>query len=332
MPTRLIVTLALAASLLAAQPAHAGTYDVYSCRLPDGTRVPWEGWTPVDPTAADEASAGGQCVSSSLGASLNPTSAARAGAEAGWHFAAPADTVIRGLELYRWASGSATDSHQRMYDLIFDPPVSSASDAIERCSALAGCERLGAFDPQRIFVVATFDPLNRVQRAGLSALGVTARIRCVSPDSSPCPFPRSPPDAGAFGIMLSHFVLEDMAGPMFAAVPSGNLVDSAEPLTGATSVVFTATDRGSGIERTALSVDGTLYSAGPVDPSDARCRRPFTFPAPCALRQDIRLSFDTRQVAAGEHIAQAVVWDASGNEQRSLPWHTSRPDCDASIR
>jgi hypothetical protein len=50
MPTRLLLVLLIVATLLALilwpTPAGAGTYDVYSCRLPDGTSIPANGWRP----------------------------------------------------------------------------------------------------------------------------------------------------------------------------------------------------------------------------------------------------------------------------------------------
>ena len=40
------LVLAVLVPLVCCAPARAGTYDVYSCRLPDGTPAPAAGWAP----------------------------------------------------------------------------------------------------------------------------------------------------------------------------------------------------------------------------------------------------------------------------------------------
>ncbi len=46
MPPRLLAFAVFATLLLWPAHASAGTYDVYSCRLPDGTPAPTDGWHP----------------------------------------------------------------------------------------------------------------------------------------------------------------------------------------------------------------------------------------------------------------------------------------------
>src|SRR5215217_6130583 len=58
MPPRVLALAALGFILLILllwpPRAGAGTYDVYSCRLPDGTLVPADGWRTVDTRMADD--------------------------------------------------------------------------------------------------------------------------------------------------------------------------------------------------------------------------------------------------------------------------------------
>ena len=58
-----------------------------------------------------------------------------------------------------------------------------------------------------------------------------------------------------------------------------------------------------------------------MNASDLRCRQPFTTPVPCPLRTSVDRVLDTSSLTDGQHVAQAVVWDAAGNQQRSVPWH-----------
>src|SRR5215218_3353946 len=98
MPTRfLLVMLAL---LVWPSPAAAGTYDVYSCRLPVGTSIPANGWRPFAALGGETA---GSCADGgTLKAGVGLTSDSP-GAEAGWVFDAPADTAIESFAVQRWA-------------------------------------------------------------------------------------------------------------------------------------------------------------------------------------------------------------------------------------
>ena len=242
MPRRpLLVLLVL---LVWPSAAAAGTYDVYSCRLPDGQRIAWDGWTRFDPDVSDSATANGDCIATSLGAYLAFSTDATSGSVAGWHFSSPPDTVIRSFTIYRWARTSAEEGRQRAYDLLYDSPTTAGAVPIESCSPLAGCTLLGAFAADGL---TPLDPLhagNRIERSGLTVFGITARIRCASPDGNPCIRNLAAP--GAFAIMASRFGLEDSFPPEFVGEPKGRVVTGPVPTRGETVVSFGAADRGSG--------------------------------------------------------------------------------------
>src|SRR3954454_13302309 len=95
MRSRLLL-IATVVSLVVVAPARAGTYDVYSCRLPDGSPATTNGWarfaTPAPEvvlTTSDGCAAGG-----GLMASLR--SFAPVGTDAGWRFTPPPATTIEG--------------------------------------------------------------------------------------------------------------------------------------------------------------------------------------------------------------------------------------------
>jgi hypothetical protein len=110
MPPRYLLLALLLATLLALilfpPPAHAGTYDVYSCRLPDGSPAPTDGWTPFatrEPEVDVAAEAVDRCASGEALIARLGFGFWRLGATAGWSFNAPRDTPIVALAVYRSA-------------------------------------------------------------------------------------------------------------------------------------------------------------------------------------------------------------------------------------
>ncbi len=106
MTPRIILLTALAGALLAPAPASAGTYDVYSCRLPDGTPAPTSGWTRFEHVTGDVGAVRLRCpmTCSSAGA-LTARIAYRqldlhglGRTVAGWRFAAAPDATIAGFQ------------------------------------------------------------------------------------------------------------------------------------------------------------------------------------------------------------------------------------------
>jgi hypothetical protein len=129
----------LLALLIAPTGARAGTYDVYSCRLPDGSPAPTFGWQSFanspgassgTAAATDECATGG-----GMTASLPPMNF-DLGTQAGWFFVAPANTVIEAFRVSRWASSpGAVMPYVFGYVASVDEwlPDSSGGDPIEEC-------------------------------------------------------------------------------------------------------------------------------------------------------------------------------------------------------
>jgi hypothetical protein len=106
MPPRLIIVATLCAAIIisALWPprAVAGTYDVYSCRLPDGSPAEADGWVPRGAIALDTC-----WQSGGLQAELPPEPQMWE-RQSGWRFAAPADTSIATFTIYRYAETEST--------------------------------------------------------------------------------------------------------------------------------------------------------------------------------------------------------------------------------
>jgi len=94
---------------------------------------------------------------------------------------------------------------------------------------------------------------------------------------------------------------------------------TAGPLVGEKTLSVSATDRGGGLEKVGVVVDGQSRLTRPANPNATRCRRPFSALNPCPPAIDNTLVFDTAQLANGAHAIQASVTDAAGNETRSDP-------------
>ncbi|HEX6025257.1 MAG TPA: hypothetical protein VFZ00_24910, partial [Solirubrobacter sp.] len=84
MLTRLAVLIVALFTLVAAPAASAGTYDVFSCRFPDGSRAPVDGWQPVGSGSRNRCAVGGGGLNAEL-----PTSSIGVGTFVGWRFDAP---------------------------------------------------------------------------------------------------------------------------------------------------------------------------------------------------------------------------------------------------
>src|SRR5690349_5908873 len=132
------LVIAVLVPLALCGPARAGTYDVYSCRLPDGSPAPANGWAPVvnaPPELGLSVTTENSCASSGgLKASL--PSFMPAGVDAGWRFTPPPATTIEGFEIARAIShptipGSSVSGY--VTSLGNWPPVDLDRDTDERC-------------------------------------------------------------------------------------------------------------------------------------------------------------------------------------------------------
>jgi hypothetical protein len=107
MPSRSALLLLLFTALLALvlwpPPAGAGTYELHSCRLPDGTPIPAAGWEPVrsahpEATTHDTCATGGVLEAGFQQGQVSPER------HAGWSFTAPTGTSIAAFTIVRSAT------------------------------------------------------------------------------------------------------------------------------------------------------------------------------------------------------------------------------------
>jgi hypothetical protein len=95
---RALAIAVVLAALLAPAAAEAGTYDVYACRLPDGSAAPAGGWSTSGLLAGADVRAAAGCP---LTVSAAPSATALRPITLGWRFDAVDDTTIAAYDVAR---------------------------------------------------------------------------------------------------------------------------------------------------------------------------------------------------------------------------------------
>jgi hypothetical protein len=286
----LVIAVVLAA-LLAPASAQAGTYDVYACRLPDGSAAPAGGWSTGGLLAGADVRAAAGCP---LTVSAAPGPTAVRPITLGWRFDAVDDTTIAAYDVARSAVVTTDGTGAFNYEGFLDSIDYSKTGQVDHCWSSAGCRSLAPGQP----------PL---ARSGLAARSLILFTDCSSGNGE-CHAPMT----ASIVVESARMTLNDTFAPVFVAPPSGSLFDTGAPLTGVRSVSYSAADRGGGLYRAALEVDGSIVTSQPVDENGGACVAPFTQPLPCKLSAASSLSWDTGAVANGPHRLRLLVYDATG--------------------
>jgi hypothetical protein len=132
----------------------------------------------------------------------------------------------------------------------------------------------------------------------------------------PCP---ATTGTGAYDIYEARIGLSDPWSPVLLHDPSGSLF-SHQDISGGQSVSFAATDRGGGLYRVGILVDGgATYGEQAVEPSVSSCVKPVTTPVPCPLAASNSYTFNTAVLPDGTHDIRLAMTDIAGNRTLSKP-------------
>ena len=314
----------LAITMMWPAAAKAGGFTYYACQNPDGQ---WNGtaagfsWDGIGAGA----NFGTDCGSSPTGMylSLSDRPSYEEGTRSRLVFAAPADTKISGVALSRETHGlrrcnTATTPCSPSQNLLH---YDLEADAVKHdtCSPFApGPDGTGQCNSGLSGVFTSRET---------SADRISLKLECGFVSSGPCARDTlSPPQVIIPWVRVR---LDDSAGPTVSSV-SGALAAPASHR-GVESLSYNVTDRGAGIYRGLVEVDGKAVYDQVVDPNvvggRARCKDvqpgdsdPYQFmdPVPCKLSTSATVAFDTRTVTDGEHVLRVVVEDASGNRTTVL--------------
>jgi hypothetical protein len=298
-----VLVLALCACVLTPAGARAGTYDVHSCRLPDGSRAPARGWTAFTtfayafnlPATVDlcDGEEGGMVVNS--GYQEHPI-----GAMAGWRFEAPADTAITGVSIQRWVDARYEGVFKTRFSYMagFDawPPDFATDQLAEACipeplntHCYAGSRSWSAV------------PVQPFTWSGIERARVVLGLQCQG--TKPCQNWQAAVTESILVIQSARMTITDERAPRFdsaLAVAPGQ-------------VGFSVSDAGGGVAELVLLLDGNVIARERGADVQASCKAPYVDPVPCPTSRDVSLALGTLDVLDGAHELQARAVDAAGN-------------------
>jgi hypothetical protein len=283
-----------AAVLVAAAPsaAAANTYTVYSCKGPTGAPNGAAGWAAL-PATAEGRSLNSCPAAGPLTALLNAATPSGS-ASAGWSFAAPADTRIVRLAARRRTAGIAPPSSQSK-DVSYVLETDSGNLELCDVSVTSSC---------------VSDLSQPIDKQGIDAALVRFRVLCTNAGLTCSRALRADFDAVQIG-------LQDTLPP---AVSGVSVLDTGDT-SGTLAVGFSAADRGGGVYRAVVSVDGQPLTTQPLGGADCADANPadadpyqFLTPVPCppsAGPTVVRV--DAKALALGPHGIEIAIEDAAGN-------------------
>ncbi len=307
---RIAVGLLIGTTTFWTSSASASTYDVWTCRAPDGAaavvRDATGGWKAeqfgVSPYGGnrveDSCGSGGNLSAENAAQFTQPAAAA-----VGWHFMAPDGTAIVKyvISLKGRVRGVTTpDNHFGDVSVIRDESSDPSYDL-----RIRGLQTPGPFAPQNL------------TWTGPSSKGVLVFAACsgFSGSSWNCPV-QGDGGVASFDIDRAVFSLDDGNAPVVTAV-SGDAV-TGDLWAGTAGISVSATDAGGGVYRLGVEVDGQVRSwknlAGAPCAAWPGTERTFLSPKPCPSSVGGVQQISTADLPDGVHTVRILVEDAAGNQ------------------
>jgi hypothetical protein len=295
----------LAALALALPAAHAGTYQVSTCKSPNGLTASTTDWS-FSPYAASIDHWVNSCPRGGVRLTLDPdTVHPKDDTLTGW-WTAPANTWIVGYTFWRSVQVGA-GSHYFMTQIERHGTIEEWVGPQCRGDS---CTGIGTPSTP----LAASNRWDRTPPQPVNAIGLYLSCGYYTADDPDCP--KAKP---AMDVVLhrADITLSDDLAPAFPAAPAGSLLDTSRSLTGVQQVSYQATDRGGGVSSVAVEVDGKVASTTAVTDTPGTCKTPYTVAVPCPLTASGTLQFDTSSVPDGDHQLRVLLVDAAGNV---TPW------------
>lgn len=299
----------LAAIAFPATGADAQTYDVWSCRAPDGSpaivRDDGGGWVPEISGLPTGNLMPNSCADGGTFDAVHASAGAHAvGSQTAWRFDAPADLRISqyALDMSGWARGiKAWGGKTQGLVGVFDSTQPS-SDAWT-------LRRQGGADEALI-------ARDVVNASPDDATSIQVVARCLGDSAEYCT-PEPGIGIASFKIFRTSITLRDTEAPAVTSV-QGDAVNAGVWPRAGVAMTVAATDRGGGVLRVGVEIDGGEPQWHAV--AGAPCRiwpgttRAFVAPKPCPSTSSTPLAIPTADLAAGVHTVRVVVEDAAGNQ------------------
>lgn len=314
----LIAAPILAAVALPAAVADAQTYDVWSCRAPDGSpaivRDDGGGWV----TRSVSSDAGGvnkvEDGCAALGAlqvehvksGSQPVKSA-----SGFQFLPPAATSVVRYEVAAYGRLRGTRPGQGAARGFL-----SVGQTLSEGGAINGLVLEGQPHSLSELGDVAITPTVFSYAGAPGGSDLLASIGCLGNEGDRC-FASAEGPAAALTITRSTITLRDTQAPVVTSVQGDAVNAGIWPRSGAAMTVA-ATDRGGGVLRVGVEIDGGEPQWHPV--AAAPCRiwpgttRAFVAPRPCPTASSTPLTIPTVGLNTGVHSVRVLVEDAAGNQ------------------
>jgi hypothetical protein len=306
-------------ALALAPAAQAGQWHQYTCREPNGSPAPTDGWT--GSISGSFMFASNSCSSSGGGLDARLDGAVAHGANsdiATWAYSAPGNTTLAAATLYRYAYAEETGPNATSVAWLAAPSDAYSSATIfDQCVNASGCTSEGTSS-------SPMDGSNRVAVPASNISGATGlytNASCGGANGYSCPASGSGTTTAETVVYEADLTIQDPNTPTVNNV-AGPL-SSASTLSGSPDVSFTASDSGGGIYAGEVYIDDKLQESQVLDANGGRCAdvgqttdgtHAFLYRNPCKASVSADLAFDTTKIADGQHQLSVKVQDAAGNK------------------
>lgn len=292
-PIRGAVALAVLVAILIvfSAPASAGTYSVYSCKGPSGETLGTDGWVAgTTGAAASDYVFTNDCQGAGMSVATKPTVAYANGSTGTYKFLPPTDTELTAFSIKRQLKTLFLNPGYGTYSAVVRERRASSAVAAGCVTRTTDCS----------FGIPSADT---VEQNLSPADSVAIEVGC---NAATCPVSNGNVDVKAT-LVSSRIDLMDDYQPQVLNVTGTLLTTPSEP--GSRTLVIATSDRGGGIRRVSLSVDG---GAADVHEPGGSCVEPFSTPVPCPLALTSSFTVGTSGLSVGAHSLTVLVEDAAG--------------------
>jgi hypothetical protein len=290
-PWRLAALAAAITTFAAAATASADTYTVYSCKGPTGAANGAAGWVAL-PVPTGVGHVANSCPAAGPLSAWVDT-APSGDAKAAWRLDAPPDTRIVRFAAQRTTTGVSAAPPSQAKDVSYVLETDNAS--LETCDVSLNSS-------------CSADLTDPIDKQGLDGAYVRFSVLCTGLS---CTRPLRA-DFNAIQVGLKDAIVPAVSGV--------KVVDSGDS-SGILTVSYNAADRGGGVYRAVVNVDGKPSAVQPLGGGDCADANPadadafqFLVPVPCPAAVNGAVTrINYRTLAAGPHAVEIAVEDAAGN-------------------
>lgn len=287
-----LITAGLISTAIAA-PAQAGTYTANYCDASNPTAAGWTpsyGGSPWTYYGEDCASGG------TMQAWFDAGQGHGQGTYAQWTISAPQDTTLASVSAYREWKANSQQAYGDAHAI-----VATDKGRIDGCTLVYGC---GGINGNGAWDLA-------------DAQSLTFAVHCTGANGCP---------AGEVYNRVKNVSLSirDPYAPTLSDV--GGPLSSPNTTARYRSLSYNAADRGGGIYRRRIVVDGATGAPTLIDANGGDCKQPAAKRVPCKLTLAENFTYDTGALSDGSHTLALLISDITDTNQATSPTWTINVD------